>query len=93
MLGIGESAGEGYPVRLPGVKKILSSNRIRQFDTPELEHYFSVYCNINRYGLPFKDWTETPLWVLRLMAAFDGAMRECAEYKREKGNRQWRDSR
>jgi hypothetical protein len=91
-LGVEESSGEGYPVRLPGVSKVLSSNRLKQYGTPELEHYFSVYCNINRYGLPFRDWTETPLWVLRLMAAFDGAMRECAEYKRKKGNRQWQGS-
>ena len=78
-------------MRLPGVKKTLSTNKLKQYDTPELEHYFSVYCNINRYGLPFKDWTETPVWVLRLMAAFDAAMRECAEYKRAKGGgKTWR---
>jgi hypothetical protein len=89
-LGYEESKGEAFPVKLPGLTKTLSTNRLKQYGTPELEHYFSVYCNINRYGLPFKDWTETPVWVLRLMAVFDAAVKECAEYKRNKGNNRWR---
>jgi hypothetical protein len=87
LLGYKESAGEAFPVKLPGVSKVLSTNKLKQYGTPELDHYFSVYCNINRYGLPFKDWTETPVWVLRLMAAFDSAVRECAGRKRQQGNR------
>jgi hypothetical protein len=89
-LGYAESEGEAFPVRLPGVDKILTTNSLRRYDTPELWHYFAVYCNVNRYGLPFKYWTETPAWVLRLMAAFDAAMKECAEYKGGKGRGKWR---
>jgi hypothetical protein len=84
LLGYEESGGDGYPVKLPGVKKTLSSNRLKQYDTPELAYYFAVYCNTNRYGLPFKDWTETPVWLLRLMSVFEAVMKECAEYKRRK---------
>jgi saccharopine dehydrogenase-like NADP-dependent oxidoreductase len=91
LLGYEESGSEAFPVILPGVSKILSSNSLKQYDTPELEHYFMVYCNINRYGLPFKNWTETPVWVLRLIAAFDAAMKDCKEYeyKRNKGKGKW----
>jgi hypothetical protein len=86
-LGFKESSGEAFPVRLPGVSKVLSTNRLKQYDTPELDHYFAVYCNINRHGLPFRDWTEAPVWVLRLIEIFDGTVRECAEYKNHKGNK------
>jgi hypothetical protein len=85
LLGCEESEGEAFPVTLPGVEKILSSNKLKQYDTPELTYYFGVYCNTNRYGLPFSNWTETPVWLLRLMAAFDAAIRDCTEYRRKKG--------
>jgi hypothetical protein len=82
LLGYEDKAeGEAFPVKLPGVKKVLSTKSIGKYFTAELDHYFAVYCNINRHGLPFKDWTEAPLWVLRLMEMFDAVIKEVREWK------------
>ena len=36
---------------------------------------------MNRYGIPFNNWMEAPVWVLRLQEIFDAAMRDISDYK------------
>jgi hypothetical protein len=68
--------GEAFPVRLPGVKKILSTKKIGAYYTPELFYYLSFYQKSKKCGFPFENWMEAPAWTTQLMMAFDGAVDE-----------------
>lgn len=72
--------GEKFPVRLPGIDKVLSTRSIRHYYTAELFHYLDFYQNVKQFGLPFRNFLECPYWVLQLRDMFDGVYREIELY-------------
>jgi hypothetical protein len=72
--------GETFPVRLPGINKLLTTRSIRHYYTAELFHYLDFYQQVKQFGLPFKNFIECPAWVLQLQGKFDGVYREIENY-------------
>jgi hypothetical protein len=72
--------GENFPVRLPGIDKLLSTRSIRHYYTKELIHYLDFYWDVKRFGLPFNTFLECPYWVLQLQRKFDGIYQEIENF-------------
>jgi hypothetical protein len=67
---------ESFPLRLPGVNQPLTTRSVKRYYTAELFHYLDFYHKVKQFGLPFKNFLESPAWVLQLHGAFDGVYRE-----------------
>jgi hypothetical protein len=72
--------GDIFPVRLPGIDKLLTTRSIRRYYSAELFHYLDFYQKVKGFGLPFKNFLECPAWVLQLQDRFDGVYREIELY-------------
>jgi hypothetical protein len=82
--------GEAFPVRLPGVKKILSTKTIGTYYTPDLFHYLSFYQKTKKCGFPFGSWLEAPAWTVQILLAFNYATEEVKNDNERKEMAKWR---
>jgi hypothetical protein len=85
-----EDGGEAFPVRLPGVKKILSTKKIREYYTDELFHYLSFYQKMKKCGFPFDSFLEAPEWTSQLLLVFDRVIDEVKADNQMKELAKWR---
>jgi hypothetical protein len=72
--------GENFPVRLPGIDKLLTTRGIRGYYSAKLFHYLDFYQKVKRFWLPFRNFLECPAWVLQLQERFDRVYREIELY-------------
>lgn len=75
-----DEEGENFPVRVPGIEQLLTTRSIRHYYTAELFYYLDFYQHVKQFGLPFRNFTECPVWVLQLQRKFEGIYREIELY-------------
>jgi hypothetical protein len=80
-----DTDNEPFPVIVFGLNKPVSSNKIGKYLTGSFYYYLDIYKNINRFGLPFDKWTDSPQWLLKLVDMFDEIKDEYGAYKKAKG--------
>ena len=69
---------EPHPVDIFGEEKPISEKKLSKYLTDDIFHYIDVYENNNKFGFPYRDWTEMPQWLIDLHKMFD---RLKAEYE------------
>jgi len=78
---------EPYPVSIFGEEKTIPDNKIFKYINAEFNYYITIYENIKMFGLPHKDWTQAPHWLLdmyKMLKAIEG------EYEVYQINKQYR---
>jgi hypothetical protein len=81
----GVDIDEPFPVMVFGLSKPIPSNKIGKYLTDSFFYYLNIYKNINRFGLPFDQWTDSPKWLLDMVHWFDDIKNEYEGHKKAKG--------
>ena len=77
---------EPHPVEIWGEEKPISEKKLPKYLTDDVFHYIDVYENNNKFGFPYKDWTQMPQWLIQLHKMFD---RLKAEYEHWQASKQY----
>jgi len=67
---------EPYPVVIFNEPKPISDNKIGLYIDDEFNYYLNIYENICHFGLPYKNWTEAPRWLLDMYKLFKAIEKE-----------------
>lgn len=49
-------------------------------------HYYEIWDNCREFGLPEKDWTRNPVWLVDIMKSLNRIYREIEIYRDDKSN-------
>jgi hypothetical protein len=78
----------GFPIILPGEKKVISSHRISDYLDGDVWYYIDFYTSFRELGSPFSGgWTEWPPWTVQLIKHFSHAVTAVKRYNQEEANR------
>jgi len=79
---------EPHPIDIFGEEKPISDKKLSKYLTDDVFHYIEIYENNNKFGFPYKDWTEMPPWLTGLHKTFD---RLKTEYEYWQTSKQYKD--
>ena len=73
-----------YPVSIFNEEKTIPDNKIGQYINDEFNYYLNIYENNKLFGLPYKNWTEMPKWLIHLHKIFEQTEIEYQNYQLKK---------
>ena len=80
-----DAGGEPWPVPLPG-GSVISSRKIGEYLDEEFWHYYRVFANCEKFGLPHGGgWLDEPPWVIQLVSHFRDTVEQVRNWKMNKG--------
>ena len=69
-----------YPVKIFGEEKTIADNKIGKYINNEFNYYLNIYENNKIFGVPFKDWTLIPKWLIDMTKMFNQIENEYQNY-------------
>ena len=75
---------EPYPITIFNEEKPISDNKICKYIGDEFNYYLNIYENIKTFGLPQKDWTQAPHWLLEMCKMIKSIENEYESYQIQK---------
>ena len=67
---------EPFPVRVFGEAKPVLDRDIGKYLTGDVLYYVNIYENNKTFGIPYKNWTEMPEWMIDMHKTFSGVEKE-----------------
>ena len=81
------SPNDPYPVLIFNEEKVIPDNKIGQYINDEFNYYLNIYENNKLFGIPFKNWTEMPVWLIELHKMFEHIDNEYEVYQLNKSRK------
>jgi len=75
-----------YPIQIFG-EDTIPDNKIGKYINDEFNYYLNIYENICHFGLPYKDWTLAPNWLLDMYKMFKTVEKEYEHHQFNKQSR------
>ena len=60
-----------YPIKIFNEDKTIPDNKIGYYINDEFNYYLNIYENNKLFGIPYRNWTEIPHWLIDMTKMFN----------------------